>query len=131
MHRNGLMHSVLPGSKNRAEGHSGLPGNLGDPAVSTVDFRLGNRNTNSPEPTATRPGRWEQTRREGWYRLGEGNEAGRDERRGVGASRSTDEAGELDRGTPRREGDAASENRWRETWRVHRNPWTCPRNDSG
>ena len=22
-------------------------------------------------------------------------------------------------------------NRWRETWRVHRNPWTCPRNNNG
>ena len=23
------------------------------------------------------------------------------------------------------------QHRWRETWRVHRNPWTCPRNDNG
>ena len=38
----------------------------------------------------------------------EGNEVRRDERQGVGASHSTDEAGELYRRTPRREGDAVS-----------------------
>src|SRR5947209_8112984 len=31
-------------------------------------FRLGNRNINSPEPTAARPGRWEQIGRTRWYR---------------------------------------------------------------
>ena len=61
----------------------------------------------------------------------EGNEVRRDEWQGVGASHSTDEAGEPTEGTPRREGDAVSNNRWRETWRVHRNPWTCPRNNDG
>ena len=44
----------------------------------------------------------------------EGNEATQDELRGVGASRSTDEAGEPDRGTPWREGQAGRDNRWRE-----------------
>ena len=61
----------------------------------------------------------------------EGDEVRRDERQEVGASRSNDEAGELDRRTPRSEGDAVSNNRWRETWRVHRTPWTWPRNNSG
>ena len=61
----------------------------------------------------------------------EGNEVRREGRQGVGASHSNDEAGELDRGTPRSEGDAVSTDRWRETWRVHRNPWTCPRNNNG
>jgi hypothetical protein len=128
---NGLARPVLPGSKNTAKGHSGVPGNLGGPAVSTVIVRLGIRNINSPEPTAARLWPLGANQAQGWYRLGEGNEAGGDERQGVGASRSTDEAGELDRRAPRREGDAVSENRWRETWRVRRNPWTCPRNDNG
>ena len=61
----------------------------------------------------------------------EGNEVRRDERQGVGAFHSNVEAGELDRRTPRSEGDAVSTDRWRETWRVHRNPWTCPRNNNG
>ena len=61
----------------------------------------------------------------------EGNEVRRDGRQGVGASHSNVEAGELDRRTPRSEGDAVSTDRWRETWRVHRNPWTCPRNNNG
>ncbi len=33
--------------------------------------------------------------------------------------------------TPRSQGDAVSNNRWRETWRVPRNPWTYPRNNDG
>jgi len=44
----------------------------------------------------------------------EGNEVKRDERRGVGALHSTDEAGEPARGTPWRKGRAGRENRWRE-----------------
>ncbi len=61
----------------------------------------------------------------------EGNEVRRDERQRVGAFHSNVEAGELDRRTPRSEGDAVSTDCWRETWRVHRNPWTCPRNNNG
>jgi len=61
----------------------------------------------------------------------EGNEARRDGWQGVGASHSSEEAGEHDRRTPWSEGDAVSNNRRRETWRVPRNPWTCPRNDDG
>jgi hypothetical protein len=44
----------------------------------------------------------------------EGNEVRRDEWQEVGASHSNVEAGELDRRTPRSEGDAVSNNRWRE-----------------
>src|SRR5438105_1480272 len=61
----------------------------------------------------------------------EGNEVRREGRPGVGASPSNGEAGELDRRTPRSEGDAVSNDRWRETGRVHRNPGTCPRNTNG
>ena len=93
-------------------------------------FRLGNRNTNSPCPRLCAPA--------GGSKSGarvvspsEGNEARRNGRQGVGASHSSEEVGELDRRTPRSQGDAVSNNRWRETWRVHRNPWTCPRNNNG
>jgi len=53
------------GVREQGTGTQGLPRNLGDPAVSTDIFRLGNRNNNSPEPTVARPGRWEQTGRNG------------------------------------------------------------------
>jgi hypothetical protein len=93
-------------------------------------LRLGNRNTNSPCPRPCAPaGGSESGARV--VSPSEGNETRRDGRQGVGASHSSDEAGELDRRTPRSEGDAVSNDRWRETWRVHRNPWTCPRNDNG
>src|SRR5947209_18206468 len=39
-------------------------------------FRLGNRNTNSPEPTAVRPGRWEQTGRKRRYRQAKATKRG-------------------------------------------------------
>jgi hypothetical protein len=42
-----------------------------------------------------------------WYRFAS-HQAGREGRRGVGASRSIAEAGEPPRGTPWREGDAMS-----------------------
>ena len=70
--------------------------------------RLGNRVTNSPMPTIARRDRWEQTTTRTVVSPSEGNEARRDGRRGVGASHSTDEAGEPLRGTPWREGDAVS-----------------------
>src|SRR5271157_3868605 len=44
----------------------------------------------------------------------EGNEVRRDGRQGAGAFHSNVEAGELDRRTPRSEGDAVSTDRWRE-----------------
>jgi len=93
-------------------------------------LRLGNRKTNSPCPRLCVPaGGSESGARV--VSPTEGKEGRRKGRQGVGASHSSDEAGELDRRTPRSQGDAVSNDRWRETWRVHRNPWTCPRNDNG
>ena len=60
----------------------------------------------------------------------EGNEVRREGRQGVGASHSNAEAGEPPEG-PRGGKGAPFMNRWRETWRVHRDPRTCPRNDNG
>jgi hypothetical protein len=71
-------------------------------------FRLGNRNNNSPMPAVARRDRREQTTTQAVVSPSEGNEARRDGRSGVGASHSTDEAGEPFRGTRRREGDAVS-----------------------
>ena len=50
--RNGLARSVLPGSKNTAKGHSGWPGNLGDPAASTD---ISGSGTGTPTPRCPRP----------------------------------------------------------------------------
>ena len=107
-----------------------VPRNLGDPAVSTD---ISGSGTGTPTPRAhgraSRPLGANQDARV--VSPSEGNEVRRDGRQGVGAPHSTVEAGEPTRGTPRREGGAGSWNRWRETWRVHRNPWTCPRNNNG
>jgi len=102
------------------------------PCRSHRDCRLEARLTNSrsipslrPRPVGTKDG----TRT--MVSPNEGDEVRRDGRQGVGASHSSEEVGELDRRTPRSQGDAVSNDRWRETWRVHRNPWTCPRNNNG
>ncbi len=119
------------GVGEQGQGTSGVSGNLGDPSVSTDKSGSG---TGSSTPRCPRPGvagRWEQNLDATVVSPSEGNEARREERTGVGASHSIDEAGEPFRGTPWREGDAMSSHRWRETWRVHRNPWPCPRNDNG
>jgi hypothetical protein len=71
-----------------------VPREPGRPDRFHREFRLGNRMTNSPEPTIARRDRWEQTTTQPVVSPSEGNEARRDGRSGVGASHSTDEAGE-------------------------------------
>jgi hypothetical protein len=117
------------GVQEHGAGTRGLLGNLRAPFVST-DISGSGTGIPTPRPTALRrvAGSEQDAR---VVSPSEGNEVRRNRRTGVGASRSTVEVGEPLRGTRRREGDALSHNRWRETWRVHRNPWTCPRNNSG
>ena len=97
-----------------------VPGNLRGPAVSTD---ISGSGTGTPTPRAhgraSRPAGSKSGARV--VSPSEGNETRRDERQGVGASHSTDEAGEPNQGTPRREGDAVSKDRWRETcrWEKH------------
>ena len=76
--------------------HEGLPGNLGDPVVSTTKRGSG-------VPHRKPPGRPERARAwppggaktgSSWYRQAKDNEARRDGRQEVGAPHSTDEAGE-------------------------------------
>jgi hypothetical protein len=55
----------------------------GRPCHSHRQFRLGNRNINSPEPTAVRLDRWEQNQALRVVSPSEGNEARRDGRQGV------------------------------------------------
>jgi hypothetical protein len=98
---------VPPGSENRAKAHEGSLGTW-ETRPSPLKIRLGTRNTNSPEPTAARRGRWEQTPDATVVSPREGNEAWRKGRTGVGAPHSTVEAGEPFRGTRRREGGAVS-----------------------
>jgi hypothetical protein len=85
-----------------------VPQEPGRPNRLHRDFRLGNRNNNSPEPTTARRDRREQTTAQPVVSPSEGNEARREGRLGVGASRSIGETGEPFRGTPWREGDAVS-----------------------
>jgi hypothetical protein len=72
------------------------------------NFRLGNRNNNSPMPAVARRDHREQTTTQTVVSPSEGNEARRDGRLGVGASHSTVEAGEPVQGTRRREEGAVS-----------------------
>ena len=129
--RHGLAHLGPTGVQEQGAGTRGSLGNLRDPATSVV---AAGRRPGLPTPgrsPAPVPGRWGRTGDQTTVSPTEGDEGRRDGRPGVGASHSSDEAGEPSRGTPRSQGDAVSTNRWRETWRVHRNPWTCPRNNNG
>ena len=109
-----------------------VPQEPGRPRRFHRDFRLGNRKTNSPEPPVVR----RRPKGANIRRIG-----------GIGRAKAT-KRGEMDggeserlivpmrpgnrsEGTRRREGDAVSGHRWRETWRVLRNPWRCSRNDNG
>jgi hypothetical protein len=95
---------------------SGFCRNLGDPAVSSVRHPgAGDRVTKGPGPGAGRPApQGSEAPDVRLVPLSEGNEARREGRQGVGAPRSTAEAGEPTRGTPWREGGAGKRNRWRE-----------------
>ena len=119
------------GVGEQGQGTRGVPGNLGDPSFSTEATGSG---TGPSTPRSPRPGvagRREQTTDATVVSRSEGNEAERKGGTGVGAPHSTVETGEPFRGTRWREGGAVLRDRWRETWRVHRNPWTCPRNNNG
>jgi hypothetical protein len=117
------------GVQEHGAGTRGLLGNLRAPSVSTDIPGTG---TGIPTPWPTTPRRVAGSEQDARVvSPHEGNEMWRKGRMGVGAPRSTVETGEPLRGTRRREGGAVSHNRWRETWRVHRNPWTCPRNNNG
>ena len=71
-----------------------VPQEPGRPNRFHRNIRLGNRITNSLEPTMARRDRWEQTMTQPVVSPSEGNEARRDGRLGVGASHTIDEAGE-------------------------------------
>ena len=128
--RNGLAPFGPTGVPEQGAGTRGSLGNLRDPAVSTD---ISGSGTGTPTPRSPRPRVPAAGSKQGARVVSptEGNEGRRDGRTGVGAPHSTVEVGEPFRGTRRREGGAVSRGRWRETWRVHRNPWTCPRNDNG
>jgi hypothetical protein len=113
-------------------GTRGVLGNLRDPVVSVVDCRLESRLPKlqvDPQLTSRAGGDEKRTKRR--YRQTKatkcGEMGGRESERPIVPMKR----GNHTEGTPRREGDVVSNNRWRETWRVHRNPWTCPRNNDG
>ena len=85
-----------------------VPQEPGRPNRFHRNFRLGNRIINFLMPTIVRRDRREQTTAQPVVSPSEGNEARREGRLGVGASRSIGETGEPFRGTPWREGDAVS-----------------------
>src|SRR3954469_22959007 len=103
--RNGLACAIPPGSESRARPR-GFPRNLGGPVVFSVDPGRRYRVTNSRPVAEASGGRGSETSDATGIPPSEGNEARRDGRRGVGASNSTDEAGEPTLGTPWREGGA-------------------------
>jgi hypothetical protein len=83
-----------------------MTGNLGGPAVFSVNPGRRYRVTNSRPAADASGGHGIETRMQPGYRPREGNEARRDGRRGFGAPHSTADAGEPTRGTPPREGGA-------------------------
>ena len=94
------------GVQERGVGTRGLLGNLRDPSVST-DISGSGTGIPTPRPTALRRDAGsEQDARV--VSPSEGNEVRREGRTGVGASRSTDEPGELTQGTLVREGGNVS-----------------------
>ena len=109
-----------------------VPQEPGRPRRFHRDFRLGNRKTNSPEPpVARRRPKGANIRRIGG--IGRAKATKRGEMDGGESERLIVplRPGNRSEGTRRREGDAVSGHRWRETWRVLRNPWRCSRNDNG
>ena len=103
--RNGLASFGPTGVQEQGAGTRGSLGNLRDPAVSTDISGSGTGIPISPCPRPRAP--------VGGSKSGarvvspnEGNEVRRDGRQGVGASHSSEEAGELDRRTPCSEGGA-------------------------
>src|SRR4051794_28326682 len=128
--RNGLPYSVPPGSENRAKAHEGSPGTWETrPSPPTIPAREPEHQLPGAHGRASRPMGAKRDARV--VSPNEGNEVRREGRTGVGAPHITTEAGEPSRGTRRRKGGAVSRNRWGETWRVHWNPWACPRNNNG
>jgi len=119
--------------------HIGVPQEPGKPCRLHVQGRNGATGTANPRPTAGAArsggsGERPDTKNSvaGVVPPSEGNEVRRDGRQGLGASRSTCEAGESPPWeTLWRKGDAGSSNRWRETWQVHRDLVPCSRNDNG
>ena len=84
----------------------GSPRNLGGPDAFSVSPGRRYRVTNSRLAAGAPGGHGTETRVRPGYRRCEGDEARRDGRRGVGAPRTTCDAGEPSRGTPPREGGA-------------------------
>jgi hypothetical protein len=100
---------VRPGSESVGASTKGRPGTW---ESSSFPPWLREGHTRSPSPgraVGLATVRSEHTSR--WWYRGASNEATRDERRAVGAARSTEEAGEPTHGTPWREGGAGRENR--------------------
>jgi hypothetical protein len=84
----------------------GFPRNLGGPSIFSEIPGGRYRVTNSRPVADASGGLGSETRMRPGYRPCEGNEVRRDGWKGVGASHTTDDAGEPTRGTPPREGGA-------------------------
>jgi hypothetical protein len=88
--------------------------NLGDLATSAqLSGDVEGRNPNASRLVDERAARRESEPQRSAVSQPIANQGLRDERRGVGAPRSSDEAGTPTRGTLRSEGGAGSRNRWR------------------
>ena len=113
--------------------HTRVPQEPGRPALSFRKVGLGVPNPKLPGPRPCIQGRGERTAGGNErYRRGEDNEPGGTEGQESERLGSTAEAGEpISTGPGGGKRGVESSNRWRETWRRHRTPELCPRNDSG
>ena len=99
----------------------GFTRNLGAPCVSTTTNRpAGNRSTKPWLMHVALDAHESKLDERNVVAPSEGNEVKREAHMGVGALRSTDEAGEPTRGTPWREGGAGSRDRESERWPRYR-----------
>src|ERR1700685_217564 len=130
----GLVVSVSPGSKSRAQAHQGSPGTwdaLPFPSLYLLaswgevpDPKLPGRKSASDLAGATKTGarvghrHAKETKRDGT--------GGRESEHFIVPSNRENVTLRI----PGREGGAGSGACWRETWRVHRNPIPCPQNNN-
>jgi hypothetical protein len=130
--RNGLACFGPTGVQEQGVGTRGSLGNLRDPVASAVDCRMESRHPKlqvDPQLSSRAGGDEKRTRRR--YRQAKATKCGEMSARESEHPIVPLKRGNHPNGTPWREGDVVSNNRWRETWQVRRNLWTCLRNNNG
>ena len=133
-HRNGLVRCSPAGVREQGIDTRGFPRNLGRPIVSVSLITGLWRGCQTRKPRAVKPA----SDLNGVTNTGArgGNRSAKETKRnGTGGGESERFIVPLSQGnatqrTLGRKGGAGSRGRWRETWRVHRNPISCQQNNN-